>query len=134
MRNDWPWMGLTAGIGVVIFSYVRTLLGFADEQIGKWPAVWAGSLIVFIVYEIVLQVRWKANATNVMDDVWCRPGSDDVSRAKIFYVVGVVALCTVTASLGAIIILEPRSTGYVLAKAAGGIAMGRTFLILARRA
>lgn len=127
-------MGLTAGIGVVIFSYLRTVLGFAEGQIRKWPAIWMGGLISFIIIEIALQIKWKANATEVMDDVWRRPSSDDVSRAKICYVCGICALYIVTATFAVVINLNPRNAGYILPKAAGGIAMGRTLLILARRA
>lgn len=133
MRNDWPWIGLTAGVGVAIVSYLRVLFGFADGRMDTWPAFWMGGLIAFVMLEIAGQVRWKSIATEVADDAWSRPVSDEASRAKLCYVVALFSLYAVIMGFGAILILDPNHAGEILPKSAGGIVMARTCLIFARR-
>ena len=45
------------------------------------------------VLEIVTQARWKSASTGREADAWQTEFSDDTSRAKLFYILGLLEYC-----------------------------------------
>lgn len=132
-RQYWAWSGLTCLLATTVALYMRTLGGFAHERMNNHVAFWIGATLAWFAVEIIVQARRLRLDRAGENNPWRRELSDDTSRAKLFYVLGIIVLYMLCVHIALNVVFWPAGAGDILPKAGFGIIMAHSLLAASRK-
>jgi H+/Cl- antiporter ClcA len=90
-----------------------------------------GILLLAMGFEVALYANWNRQHANTSSDPWLADPTLATSRARLYYILGLAALC-LTAFCAWILARFPKELGWMLPRAAIALAMAHGGLRAAR--